>query len=651
MTLKLFTLSIILMCSVSMGVLLNFLPVSAVSANDWKAGNIIGNNEFTNQNSMSVQQIQAWLDTRLKNCDPSGIQISELGGPDYNKDGRVTRAEYGKSIGNPAPFTCLNKYYEVPKIAPKSGYPQSNYGLSSVPKGAKSAAQLIYDAGNRYSINPKVLLVKLGTESAGPLTSDTWPLKSQYLYAMGARCPDSGPGGSANCDSSYAGFSIQMMEAAKLLRGYLDDMDQPWWPYKKQGQVNHVLWNVVERGCGGKDVYIENKATAALYTYTPYQPNSAALNNMYGTGDNCSAYGNRNFWRVYNDWFGSAGDTPFFRIGNGSSVYIDGVNNTYYKVLNRETLLAYGWGKTIGSVASKNSSYISKKQFEGNLPLTARFETDSIYAIDKGIKHAYTGRSVLNKYGLYVGDEAKLPKETASYFSEHTPMRNIAVDDNHRVYLINDAKKRHFNGPSAYKSGKPSYASLPGTGLSNYFLSTIPNGAKIYTPGDTLRVGTLPAVYMVLDANRKISIPNRNTMASFGLSFQSVNSITASESEFYSTEPKVLSPIIRSDSNENDLYIVGINGSVYTVSQEVVESSYKFITSNVIDMPQSVINQLRNNGPITKLVRAEGENAVYIVNNGIKKPISSRKELKNLGYSMDDVSNISKIFSDIIPVE
>lgn len=37
-------------------------------------------------------------------------------------------------------------------------------------------------------------------------------------------------------------------------------------------------------GCGASNVYIESRATAALYTYTPYQPNAAALSNMYGTG-------------------------------------------------------------------------------------------------------------------------------------------------------------------------------------------------------------------------------------------------------------------------------------------------------------------------------------------------------------------------------
>ena len=40
----------------------------------------------------------------------------------------------------------------------------------------------------------------------------------------------------------------------------------------------------------------------------PYRPNAAALANLYGTGDACSAYGNRNFWRYFNDWFGNPGN-------------------------------------------------------------------------------------------------------------------------------------------------------------------------------------------------------------------------------------------------------------------------------------------------------------------------------------------------------
>ena len=279
-------------------------PQTATAADkaNWSAGNIISDSNFTDKNSMSVQDIQAFLDQKIGTCDVWGkAKATEYGS-------NLTRAEYAASRGwNAPPYTCLNMYHEVPKTSPTGGTPANNYSNpNSIPSGAQSAAWIIKDAANRYNISPKVLLVKIATESLGPLTSDTWPLFSQYRYAMGSHCPDSGPNGSANCDTNYAGFSIQMYSAAELMRWYLDSMDQSWWSYKKPHQTNRILWNIEPSGCGAGDVYIQNKATAALYTYTPYQPNQAALNNLYGTGDNCSAYGNRNVWRVYTDWFGPA---------------------------------------------------------------------------------------------------------------------------------------------------------------------------------------------------------------------------------------------------------------------------------------------------------------------------------------------------------
>jgi hypothetical protein len=259
---------------------------------------------FTDKDSMSEADIQNFLNQKIGSCDINGTRTSEYGGG--------TRAQYARAAwGASPPFTCLNRYYEVPKTEAGGAMPANNYSNPDViPTGAKSAAWIIKDAANRYNISPRVLLVKIATESSGPLTSDQWPLYSQYKYAMGSHCPDSGPGGSANCDAAYAGFSIQIYSAAELLRWYLDSMNEPWWSYKKPHQNNPILWNVEPRGCGSSNVYIESKATAALYTYTPYQPNNAALNNMYGTGDNCSAYGNRNFWRTYVDWFGDSRTSP-----------------------------------------------------------------------------------------------------------------------------------------------------------------------------------------------------------------------------------------------------------------------------------------------------------------------------------------------------
>ena len=303
---KLFTFaSLALLISASVSVP-NPRPAHAVTASDWKAGRIIDDALFTNASDMSVNDIQSFLNSRVPNCDTWGTQPAiDWGRPD------LTRAQYAATRGWPGPpYVCLRNYYEVPKSEPGPGVPVNSFqNGGNPPAGSISAAQMIYNAAQRYQINPKALLVTIQKESIGPLTTDTWPLEKQYTYAMGAYCPDSGPGGSANCDPNYAGFSIQIAQSARLMRYYLDNMQQPWWAYKKPFQNNYILWNVEPTGCGGGNVYVETKATAALYTYTPYQPNAAALNNMYGTGDRCSAYGNRNFWRIWNDWFGR---TRFF---------------------------------------------------------------------------------------------------------------------------------------------------------------------------------------------------------------------------------------------------------------------------------------------------------------------------------------------------
>jgi hypothetical protein len=100
------------------------------------------------------------------------------------------------------------------------------------------------------------------------------------------------------------------------------DNDPNWYtPY--QPGSNIILWHP-NSGCGTSELNLLNRATAALYNYTPYRPNQAALNNLYGTGDGCSSYGNRNFWRDFTDWFGSTTTTtPYAWAYEGQWAYSD----------------------------------------------------------------------------------------------------------------------------------------------------------------------------------------------------------------------------------------------------------------------------------------------------------------------------------------
>lgn len=251
----------------------------AVTPGDWRAGNIIDDVIFYNNFAMSADQIQQFLNAKVPSCDNWGTQPYA----------GTTRRAYSEARGVTFPLTCLKDYYENPVTH------ENNLEGRSIPGGAKSAAQIIMDVSHQFRINPQTLIVTLQKEQN--LVLDEWPWPKQFQKATGYGCPDSAP-----CDSQYYGFYNQVYNAARQFRQYANSPNS----YNHiPGQNNQIRFNP-NAACGSSTVYIENMATASLYNYTPYQPNQAALNSLpSGTGDGCSAYGNRNFWRYFNDWFGS----------------------------------------------------------------------------------------------------------------------------------------------------------------------------------------------------------------------------------------------------------------------------------------------------------------------------------------------------------
>lgn len=177
--------------------------------------------------------------------------------------------------------------------------------LKNFSEGGRSAAQIIYDAAQANDINPQALIVTLQKETG--LLTKSGPGAWRYRTATGFGCPDT-----ANCDALYYGFTNQIDNTANMYHKIMID-DPKWYTPYELGN-NYIAWHPdfwdsstnswVDR-CGGTNVYIENRATQALYSYTPYQPNGAALAAGYGKGDGCSSYGNRNFFNYFSDWFGS----------------------------------------------------------------------------------------------------------------------------------------------------------------------------------------------------------------------------------------------------------------------------------------------------------------------------------------------------------
>ena len=281
---QIFIAGFALVAILTSAVLVQASPVEAADARTFNAGRIIDDGVFTNADSMSVSSIQSFLNSKVT-CDTYGVKNSELGGG--------TRAQWLASRGIAVPVTCIRDYYENTSTG------ANNYG-KAIPSGAISAAQIIYNYSRQFNINPQVLLVTLQKENG--LITDEWPTPKQYSESMGFGCPDNVAPGAPACDPNYGSFSAQIYQAARHFRGYINN-NPGWWVPFTTG-ANTVRFSP-DANCGSSVINIENRSTVALYSYTPYQPNTAAKNAQYGQGDACSAHGNRNFFLYFTDWFGS----------------------------------------------------------------------------------------------------------------------------------------------------------------------------------------------------------------------------------------------------------------------------------------------------------------------------------------------------------
>ena len=286
----------------------------------FEAGNIIDDVVFTNNQSMNISQIQAFLNSKVPICDTWHAGFYGTSGTWYGP-----------------PFTCLKDY--------------SENGLS--------AAQIISNAAQTYKINPQVLLVLLQKEQS--LITDTWPASYQYKTATGYGCPDGAP-----CNELYYGFTNQVNNAANMFRKIMDTAPTWYTPYSLGS--NYIQYNP-DAGCGGTIVNIQNRSTQALYNYTPYQPNASVINAGYGLGDSCGAYGNRNFYLFFTDWFGSTKDRfGYSFLALSSSLSIDSTN--YYQ--NKEQTVSFTINNSSNLPVVLGESFISVRGPQGqNVDITS----------------------------------------------------------------------------------------------------------------------------------------------------------------------------------------------------------------------------------------------------------------------------------------
>jgi len=335
---------------VAVSVLVPVPPASAITGGGFNPGNIISDTNFYNGSAMTQPEIQSFLNSTVGACTN------------------------GK---------CLN----VLRVNTTSKAASGNCGPYSGAVG-EAVSTVIYKVQRACNISAKVILVTLQKETS--LLTAKAPTDGVLRKAMGYACPDT-----SACDSAYYGIFDQLYGAAWQLAWYNDPDGSFTW--HKIGQASNIAFHP-DSACGSAPVVIQNRATAALYYYTPYQPNAAALANLYGTGDGCSAYGNRNFWVFYNQYFGPPtlgadprGDVNEFTARSGAvfvrgwafdpdtpdpikvDVYVDGKWTA--------TLIANAYRPDVATAYPGQSAYHG---FAGTVPAAAGSRSVCVYGINVG---------------------------------------------------------------------------------------------------------------------------------------------------------------------------------------------------------------------------------------------------------------------------
>ncbi len=274
--------------AVAIGFLIQYLSQSIFAINPryngFNAGDIISDYVMADYTSMDENDIQNFLRSKSSCGDTNLTGKSGTISYGYVQEGNNFGVKYNYQITLNTSYGPRTFDYHV----------ENGHFVCMIEESfnGESAAHIIWQAAQDYHINPKVLIVLLQKEQG--LLTDSWPNSNfQYRSATGYGCPDHG-----DCNSDYYGFRNQIRNAADHYR-YILDNGSRYYPVGN----NNVLYNP-DPGCGSSTVYISNRATAALYQYTPYQPNDAVLNSAHGSTVSCGAYGNLNFYYYYTEWFG-----------------------------------------------------------------------------------------------------------------------------------------------------------------------------------------------------------------------------------------------------------------------------------------------------------------------------------------------------------
>lgn len=385
----------------------------------------------------------------------------------------------------------------------------SQFDVDPIDGLLKGTAQLVADAANRYSINPKYILALLQKESS--IVETPVVTRDQLDWAAGYALCDGCYKKNALAQK-YKGLGKQIDAGAGWMRWYLTNASGI--DFLKQKGATYSI--------DGMNVAPANAATAALYSYTPH------------------LHGNRLLWSIMRRWFGGGTDLSFpdgTLVRNektGAIAIIQG--GKIRPILNRSVLES----RFNAATAVDLNEYDFDSLLEAKRGRAVRFADLSLVRTPDGATYLLIGNSrrripnpeTFAKIGFNPEEVEEVGAEDIADYADGEP---ITLD---AAFPLGQLLQDRTTGGIFYAESGVKHALLDRAVLSANFagkpiMPAIPGELATLKTGDPvlLAEGTLvkapgdPAVYLI-SGGKKRSIPSEDVFIGYGYRWKNVLTIS-----------------------------------------------------------------------------------------------------------------------------
>ena len=537
--------------------------VEAAVAGEFNPGMIISDALFYDGSAMSAATVQNFLNSQVSACA--------------------------------AGYTCLKDYRQAtPSRAAVDGR------CGAYPGGDNdTAAMIIAKVGAACGISQKALIVLLQKEQG--LVTATSPSAGKFQIATGYACPDT-----AACDSTYYGFFNQVYAAASQFKRYAT---LPSAFNHVAGRVNNVRLHP-NAACGSTPVLIQNNATAGLYNYTPYQPNASALANLYGTGDGCASYGNRNFWRYYTDWFGSTTVSSLMRTVSNDTVYLV-VGTSKYPIT---TFALYNAYAPMGGTSYVSQSYLDTLTTKQPASRIIRTPDGAIYFIDSAIKVQFNSCDIVADYGgscaSATGYTDVTAAQAAGYQTGPFATAVYGTVEGARYYMNDGTKREILDDASQAAAGIPGGMIV----LTEAGIGHVPYGAPVVRDSVYVTSRETGATSLLANALRyPIAADNA---AYYGTAGRRAGTLHSASLDAVPSAPIPFSGAAKDPAGT--VHMLAATGRYAVVDPTLAAAS------SAVPMSWEILSSYQQLGNLTDgaLVKTSGNDTVYVLSAGTLRPVA-----------------------------